>query len=84
MDWKLFAISQIAKELNSQNQQRVINRDRFIEKGFHRNLTVMEIEEVLSWMNARNIDVKEEAATTMRSQRDDYANKDLRKVSTND
>gem|GEM_PF-4537713 len=35
-------------------------------------------------MNARNIDVKEKTATTMRSQRDDYANKDLRKVSTND
>ncbi|WP_278002244.1 hypothetical protein [Bacillus cereus] len=44
----------------------------------------MEIEEFLSWMNARNIDVKEETATTMRSQRDDYANKDLRKISTKD
>ncbi|MCI4251539.1 hypothetical protein MRP26_21700 [Bacillus sp. CCB-MMP212] len=70
--------------MNSQNQQLVINSDRFIEKDFHRNLTVMEIEEDLSRMNARNIDVKEETATTMRSQRDDYANKDLRKVSTND
>ncbi|MEC3569936.1 hypothetical protein P4V72_05240 [Bacillus thuringiensis] len=46
--------------MNSQNQQLVINRDQFIEKGFHRNLTVMKIEEDLSRMNARNIDVKEE------------------------
>ncbi|AQY42457.1 hypothetical protein B4918_31635 (plasmid) [Bacillus thuringiensis] len=52
--------SHIAKKLNSQNQQLVINRDQFIEKGFHRNLTVMKIEEDLSRMNARNIDVKEE------------------------
>lgn len=38
---------------------------RFIAEGFNRNLTAMEIEEGLSRMVARNIEVEEETATTI-------------------
>ncbi|PGQ38649.1 hypothetical protein COA05_10440 [Bacillus thuringiensis] len=38
---------------------------RFIAEGFNRNLTAMEIEEGLSRMVARNVEVEEETATTI-------------------
>lgn len=38
---------------------------RFIAEGFNRNLTAMEIEDGLSRMVARNVEVEEETATTI-------------------
>ncbi|QFY03801.1 MerR family transcriptional regulator (plasmid) [Bacillus cereus] len=38
---------------------------RFVAEGFNRNLTAMEIEDGLSRMVARNVEVEEETATTI-------------------
>lgn len=38
---------------------------RFIAEGFNRNLTAMEIEDGLSRMVARNVEIEEETATTI-------------------
>lgn len=45
---------------------------RFIAEGFNRNLTAMEIEEGLSRMVARNVEVEEHTATTTAAAQQQY------------